>query len=385
MITRALLTLLLFAVPALCADPAPTLNFGGTTFIHRWHEGNQHEFTPSGQENLNHWTDMITVVYSPGATDGDGLALFANAVLENYKKNGASVLATSSVPRTPETPAEHFVSAQFTRKDFTELVFVRFKLIGGTGTAIIAGQRRYGAEAEKETAAWLKANGDKTEKSLMALEGIPSQAELTARLPRPATASAPAPVSVQEFSSPSAEQLKQLPPADAGFAWVLYRGCAVLTPAGWNQRSRPDDTAKNITGSFAVSPETFSETKYFDHGFTVQVHSNIKQRAGSEASKNTGIFAAPLAKKISKEHLLLFNEGGQPGRTTCVLRYVDATPGLTPLVIHRYYIGDDASDRIYAFTYECPQAEWEANWPKYGEVILKKILLLATAPAAAKE
>lgn len=51
---------------------------------------------------------MITVNGYPDARDGDALGR-ANAV-ENYKSHGARVLKTSSVPRTANRPAEHFIA-----------------------------------------------------------------------------------------------------------------------------------------------------------------------------------------------------------------------------------------------------------------------------------
>jgi len=60
----------------------------------------QHEFTPEGQEDLENWSDMITINVYPDAHDGEALATKANAVLENYKSHKGKVLRTSSIPRT---------------------------------------------------------------------------------------------------------------------------------------------------------------------------------------------------------------------------------------------------------------------------------------------
>jgi hypothetical protein len=92
---------------------AVTFVFNGTDYFDRWSENGQHEFTPAKQEDLDHWSDMITVNEYPDAGDGDALAMKANAVLENYKNHEAKILKTSSVPRTADHPAEHLIAAMF--------------------------------------------------------------------------------------------------------------------------------------------------------------------------------------------------------------------------------------------------------------------------------
>jgi hypothetical protein len=111
----------------------PALVFGGVSYLHRWSQNDQHEFTPEGQEDLEKWSDMITMNAYPSAHDGDALSAKANAVLENYKSHGGRMLRTNSVPRTPDQPAEHFIAVVFGRPNFIEVAFARFKLVDGVG------------------------------------------------------------------------------------------------------------------------------------------------------------------------------------------------------------------------------------------------------------
>lgn len=147
-----------------------TLNFNQTEYVHRWSQNDLHEFTPPGQEDLSKWTDMLTINFYQQVTDGDGLALIANRVLENYKANKAIVLRTASVPRTSEKPAEHLIVVVFGRPTFLEAVQARFKLVNGKGVSIIYSHRMYGKAVGPEMSAWLKENGDSIEKALMAWE-----------------------------------------------------------------------------------------------------------------------------------------------------------------------------------------------------------------------
>ena len=154
------------------ADPKSkiTLNFNRTEYVHRWSQNDLHEFTPPGQEDLSKWTDMLTINFYPQVKTGEGLALVANQVLENYKTQNGRVLKTDSVPRTVEKPAEHLIVVVFGRPTFLEAVEARFKLVNGKGVSIIYSHRVYGKEVGPAMSIWLKENGPSIEKALMGWE-----------------------------------------------------------------------------------------------------------------------------------------------------------------------------------------------------------------------
>jgi hypothetical protein len=141
--------------------------FQKVDYFHRWSQGGQHEFTPAKQEDLEHWTDMITINVYPAVDDGEKMAGTANAVLENYRSHQGKVLKTSSVPATDKRPAEHFVAVRFNQPGFVEVAFARFKLVEGVGHSFVYSHRVYGDEAVDEMTAWIKANGEKTENALL--------------------------------------------------------------------------------------------------------------------------------------------------------------------------------------------------------------------------
>jgi len=152
--------------------------FGGVGYLHRWSKNHQHEFTPQGQEDLEKWSDMITLNIYPDARDGEALATKANAVLENYKSHKGMVLKTTSIPRTPDRPAEHFIAVVFGRPNFIEVAFARFKLVDGVGCSIVYSHRIYGEKIGDQMSAWLSGNGPEMEKALMAWNDTPSPASL---------------------------------------------------------------------------------------------------------------------------------------------------------------------------------------------------------------
>jgi hypothetical protein len=163
---------------AAAAAAKPAFVFGGVSYLHRWSMNDQHEFTPDGQEDLDKWSDMITINVYPSAHDGEALAAKANAVLENYKTHKGRVLRTNSVPRTPDQPAEHFIAVVFGRPNFIEGAFARFKMVADVGCSIVYSHRIYGEKVGDEMSAWLRDNGPKMERMLMEWNDIPSPASL---------------------------------------------------------------------------------------------------------------------------------------------------------------------------------------------------------------
>jgi hypothetical protein len=152
-------------------------SLAGVKYFHRFTKDDQHEYTPDGQENLNAWTDMVTIHSYRKAKDGEALAATANAVLENYKANKALVVKTDSVPRSKDKPAEHLIVVIFARPEFIEVAFARFRMHEGIGTAVIYSHRVYGKKVGDEMSVWLEKNGPATEKNLMkwdAMASIPS-------------------------------------------------------------------------------------------------------------------------------------------------------------------------------------------------------------------
>ena len=152
--------------------------FAGVDYFHRWSENDQHEFTPTGQDDLKKWSDMLTINVYPSTHDGDGLATKASAVLEKYKSHGGRVLRTNSVPRTPDRAAEHFVAVVFGRPNFVEAAFARFKLADGIGCSLVYSHRIYGEKVGDQMSKWLNDNGPKIEKALMDWNNSPSPASL---------------------------------------------------------------------------------------------------------------------------------------------------------------------------------------------------------------
>ncbi len=158
-------------LPQSTAKQAAAFSLADVKYFHRYTKDDQHEYTPDGQEDLKAWTDMVTINFYP--KDGVALAATANAVLETYKANRAVVVKTTSVPRTKNKPAEHLIVVTFSRPEFIEAAFARFRMHNGVGSAVIYSHRVYGKKAGNEMSAWLAKNGPTTEKNLMTWDAMP--------------------------------------------------------------------------------------------------------------------------------------------------------------------------------------------------------------------
>lgn len=174
-------TFLLQASPPQARPPASaTLTFNGTTFHLRWSKDGQSEFTPAGQEDLQRWSEMVTVWRYPAIRDGEALAGQANRTLGAYKGANGKVLRTNSTPRTAAKPAEHFIAAFLGNPSLVEFTAARFVLVDGVGAAVIYSRRAYGKPAKPDLGPWASQHGASVEQKLMAFDLRP----VLARLPR---------------------------------------------------------------------------------------------------------------------------------------------------------------------------------------------------------
>jgi hypothetical protein len=66
------------ANPAAPTSAFRSFNFGGTTYVHRWSQNGQNEFTPPNDADLARWRDLVTINVHENVRSGDDLAALAN-------------------------------------------------------------------------------------------------------------------------------------------------------------------------------------------------------------------------------------------------------------------------------------------------------------------
>lgn len=165
------------------ASASTTLQFEGSSYRYRWSQDGLYEFTPAGQEDLDHWQDMLSVAIKREVQQPEQLAALANALLASYQAHG-KILATDSRPMTADTPAEHLIVAAMSIEDVVEVVFARLVLVDGTGEVVVYSKRMYGKDNASEVANWINTQASTKALALTKWQHVPSASEL-ATLPAP--------------------------------------------------------------------------------------------------------------------------------------------------------------------------------------------------------
>jgi hypothetical protein len=170
-------------------ETAAAFVFADVEYFHRFTTGNQREYTPAGQEDLDAWTDMVTIFVYPDVKDGDALVAHANAVVDQNKASKAVIVKLDSVPKTKDKPAEYLLVASLAAPGVIELAFSRFRMYEGLGTSVIYAHRIYGKNmgtVGDQMSAWLAKNGPGTEKNLMTWDAMPKSPSSTSSDPKSA-------------------------------------------------------------------------------------------------------------------------------------------------------------------------------------------------------
>jgi hypothetical protein len=181
-----------------------------------------------------------------------------------------------------------------------------------------------------------------------------------------------APVAAPEATAPPMGVQAKLPRAPQGFIWRHFEGAVFLRPEAWNERTAlgPVARAGGRMRVFAASPEEFSEEKFFEMGFTLQVVKDSKKLGGADASTVALLYLKPFVDAHAKEDILHADRTTRGGVEYTSLRYRNAPPGMKAIVVHKFVIAIDQQDAVFAFTFESPEESWKESWEKFGSTML---------------
>jgi hypothetical protein len=172
-----------------------------------------------------------------------------------------------------------------------------------------------------------------------------------------------------------------LPAPPDGFEWHQYRNVVFPKPAKWKGL----ELVTNIIGipfyTYASSSEDFSATKQFEMGVTVQIISGSQRIRKIEARTMAMAYLKPLLDGHKKEEVLMLEQSVSGDFQRIFFRYRDAPPGLTPIIVHKFMLANNATDSVHIFTFESPAASWDDNWTRYGTPILSKVNLVPNMAA----
>jgi len=143
---------------------AQSVIFAGIKYYLRAHQNDQYIFTPSGQENLGRWTDMITLAYDPKVTEGKQLAEKAITWWQLNRDARVHFVQINYVPRLDQIPARgdalYLTATVLDRPnhDFDEFAYTTIRLVEGKATTARYSHREYrtGFSSPERTTAWVK-------------------------------------------------------------------------------------------------------------------------------------------------------------------------------------------------------------------------------------
>lgn len=148
-----------------------TLEFDGKRYLHRYSKNGQHEFTPVGQEDLQRWQEMITLLPNPDIR-GERTHQWAEAMAAGYKERGLLIHADQP------PGGEYRMLGVLSAPGLVEVNFVRV-MPQEEGALAFLVQRRFYGDDIPQMADWVKDNTPRISELLVSWQP-PSSAALAA-------------------------------------------------------------------------------------------------------------------------------------------------------------------------------------------------------------
>jgi hypothetical protein len=165
------------------------VTFRGTEYLLRSSQGNGHDFTPRGQEDLSTFTDMLTLNLYPAAHDQEALATITSRVQAIAQGAKSTILRTISVSASGQQPGQHFLAAVMPTPHGVDFDAIRFVLVDNQGVGVFYTHRSYGESAAGTTNAWVTKNAADVEQQLLQFDA----SRMVAAVKNPTSPSLPAP------------------------------------------------------------------------------------------------------------------------------------------------------------------------------------------------
>ena len=198
-------------------------------------------------------------------------------------------------------------------------------------------------------------------------QGVTDSASASAAPPAIAASSNEPPVQFQ----PAVREWA-LPMLPIGFVWQRIEAIevAVPTPEDWKMHHKREAYGK----TYAFSGEPLNDKGQFETGLTVQLTWH-PQLSSINAAKAADLALQAISKSIlnkADNQLLRGTLDNKAGKKVLIVRYRNAPPNLTPIIVHIMVIADPLTGLIYQFTFESPESQWAESW-KIGEQILSRV------------
>ena len=163
----------LAAAPPAQSPAQAKITFRGTEYFLRSSHGNEYDFTPLGQEDLQTFTDELSLDLYPAAHDQEALATITSRVLAIVQGANATVLRKISVSASGQQPGQHFIAAIRPTPHGADFSAARFVLVDNQGVGVFYTHRSYGQSAAGTTSEWATKNAIDVEQLLLRFDASP--------------------------------------------------------------------------------------------------------------------------------------------------------------------------------------------------------------------
>jgi hypothetical protein len=162
-----------------------------------------------------------------------------------------------------------------------------------------------------------------------------------------------------------------LPKAPEGYKWerFLEVKSAFLCPTNWHRIQK----AAGSSHTYALSKEPVKTNGLFETGLTLQVVKGLQKKTGVALSVTASKMGEAVLRSKDNKKLDMKDVSSGPFKAFFI-RYRNAPPVKTPIVIHQVYISNDKKDTLFIVTFEAPEKSWEEAW-KIGEPMVKMFLI----------
>ncbi len=174
-----------------------------------------------------------------------------------------------------------------------------------------------------------------------------------------------------EELKPEVQQQFAAPPA--GFSWRIFKNVAFLLPEGWTEQTgATQESGLPWTTYTATAPDAPQGEGL---RFAIKLLQNTRSTHGQEVQTVSKACLAALGAAHAREDFTVFDREEKQGREMHHLRYRERSPQGQAMMVHQVILASEAADTVHILLFASPEAQWQANWDRYGSVILQHISL----------
>lgn len=169
------------------------------------------------------------------------------------------------------------------------------------------------------------------------------------------------------------EVQQQFAPAPTGFSWRIFKNVAFLLPDGWTEQTgATQESGLPWSVYTATAPDAFQGEGL---RLSIKLLQDARSTHGQEVRVVSKAWLASLGAIHAREDFTVFDREEKQGREVHHVRYRERSPQGQAMMVHQVILASEAADTVHVLLFASPEAQWQANWDRYGAVILQHISL----------